>query len=150
MWAECPYHVPPVKVQLHIHEETVDLGDKSKDHIGALHTLTSTFCNDRQAITRGKEIIYPEHRGWELEDIVTQSEGTFGKPRGKTEMAGAGKPGYMDKAMFFATKSKANMKAAWSKMMMTIQNPAATPTAVELVNSIPRGYWRRNFLPIKR
>ena len=137
----------PNKVQLHIHEETVNLGDKSKDHIGALRTLTSTFCNERQAKTRGKEIIYPEHRGWEIEEIIaTKSEGTFGKPCSRTEMAGAGKPGYMNKARFFATKSKANTKAAWSKVMMMIRGSAGTLTAAGVVNSIPWGYLRKNFL----
>ena len=63
-------------------------------------------------------------------------------------MAGAGKPGYMEKARFFATKSKANTKAAWSKVMMTIWSSAGTPTSEEAVISIPWGYLLKNYLPI--
>ena len=65
----------PNKVQLHIHEETVDLGDKSKDHIGALRSLTSTFCSERRAITRGKDVTYLEHQEGELEEIVANQPG---------------------------------------------------------------------------
>ena len=107
------------------------------------------FCNEKRAITRGKEIIYLEHRGWEVGKATNQPGDSFGRPHDTREVIGAGKPGYMDKANFFATKSKANTKAAWSKMMMTIQNPAVTLTAVEVVNSISRGYLKKIF-PIKK